>query len=390
MVHIYYYVSGHGFGHSTRVAQIVTALLESPDTRITIITMAPTFLFPVSPRVSFRKEEIDSVIVQPLPYDIEVQASFTDLERFASPKAVQAWLLREANLITEAHVECVLADSPWIVGLLKSQLKQTIEIPFAIISNFSFDIIYHDLLKYLPDSCPNAAKETYIGLVSMITTAYTSFDYLLKLPGCIEYPFMADPSCLAKVIQSPLIYRPALATKEQTLERLQIPKEYRDHKILLMQFGGHAFSGSTHPPSLPKGWICLSALQQPDPHFFTFKSDFYLPDLINASSAVLGKIGYGTISECIGIGKPLIYVRRVMFAEEPYLLEYMQREGVCVELGREDFEFGNWQESIELVDRKYVAARESGIEMAKPDGSRELAEQVYTLIKESGRPGLGE
>lgn len=45
----------------------------------------------------------------------------------------------------------------------------------------------------------------------------------------------------------------------------------------------------------------------------------YVPDLIHCADAVLGKLGYGFVSECVTCGTALIYVPRVDWPEEPYL-----------------------------------------------------------------------
>lgn len=45
----------------------------------------------------------------------------------------------------------------------------------------------------------------------------------------------------------------------------------------------------------------------------------YVPDLISAADAVLGKLGYGFVSECITAGTALVYVPRVDWPEEQYL-----------------------------------------------------------------------
>ena len=51
------YVSGHGFGHATRTAEVLRELRErAPDLLITVVTSAPAFLFEgiVGPPLSVR------------------------------------------------------------------------------------------------------------------------------------------------------------------------------------------------------------------------------------------------------------------------------------------------------------------------------------------------
>ena len=63
---------------------------------------------------------------------------------------------------------------------------------------------------------------------------------------------------------------------------------------------------------------------------------------IAASDALIGKIGYGTVSECLAHGKPLVFVRRDYFNEEPFLRRLLQIHHAAVEIRRRDFLDGNW------------------------------------------------
>ena len=63
---------------------------------------------------------------------------------------------------------------------------------------------------------------------------------------------------------------------------------------------------------------------------------------IAASDALIGKIGYGTVSECLAHSKPLVFVRRDYFNEEPFLRRLLQIHQAAVEIRRRDFLDGNW------------------------------------------------
>ena len=63
---------------------------------------------------------------------------------------------------------------------------------------------------------------------------------------------------------------------------------------------------------------------------------------VSAANCVLGKIGYGTTSECLGHGTPLIFIRRDYFNEEPFLRKQLEMHGLGVEMNRRDFLAGNW------------------------------------------------
>ena len=63
---------------------------------------------------------------------------------------------------------------------------------------------------------------------------------------------------------------------------------------------------------------------------------------IGAADCVLGKIGYGAVSECLTHRKPLVFVRRDFFNEEPFLRKQLEVHGMAVEINRRDFLHGNW------------------------------------------------
>ena len=45
---------------------------------------------------------------------------------------------------------------------------------------------------------------------------------------------------------------------------------------------------------------------------------------IAAADCLLGKVGYGTTSECLAHGTPIVFVRRDYFNEEPFLRRLLQ------------------------------------------------------------------
>ena len=63
---------------------------------------------------------------------------------------------------------------------------------------------------------------------------------------------------------------------------------------------------------------------------------------IGAATCILGKIGYGSLSESLVHGKPFVFVRRDFFNEEPFLRKQLEIYGLAVEIKRRDFLQGNW------------------------------------------------
>ncbi|KAF4613681.1 hypothetical protein D9613_007850 [Agrocybe pediades] len=80
--------------------------------------------------------------------------------------------------------------------------------------------------------------------------------------------------------------------------------------------------------------------------FFVAPKDVYMPDLTAVGDVLLGKLGYGTVSECVDTCTPFVYVSRPLFIEEHGLRLLLDQEGVGVELSRESYEAGDWTTAV--------------------------------------------
>ncbi|KAF9416662.1 hypothetical protein BGZ94_010160 [Podila epigama] len=165
-----------------------------------------------------------------------------------------------------------------------------------------------------------------------------------------------------RVIDVPLVVRMAVNTREDVLRSLGVDEEtIATKKMVLVSFGGQRLKQGWGNP-LPEGWIgviCgLPVEHELPPGFYRSPHGVYVPDLTRAADIVIGKLGYGTCSECIAHDTPLIYVSRPQFVEEHGLIKMMKRHGLPVEMTAEEFENGHWQRSILEADRQAQEERE--------------------------------
>ncbi|KAK0205043.1 hypothetical protein DFS33DRAFT_1324953 [Desarmillaria ectypa] len=91
--------------------------------------------------------------------------------------------------------------------------------------------------------------------------------------------------------------------------------------------------------------------------FYVAPRDVYMPDLTAAADALLGKLGYGTVSECVDSATPFVYVSRPLFIEEHGLRLLLDNEGVGVELSRDSYEAGEWAHAVRDAFLKGRAAK---------------------------------
>ncbi|KAG0329043.1 hypothetical protein BGZ99_003673, partial [Dissophora globulifera] len=165
-----------------------------------------------------------------------------------------------------------------------------------------------------------------------------------------------------KAIDVPLVVRMAVNTREYVLRSLGVD----DHtistkKMALVSFGGQRLKQGWGNP-LPEGWIgviCGLPVEHELPEgFYRSPHGVYVPDLTRAADVVIGKLGYGTCSECIAHETPLIYVPRPQFIEEHGLIKMMVNHGLAVEMTAEEFETGHWQRAIIEADRQAEEEKE--------------------------------
>ncbi|KAL0565423.1 hypothetical protein V5O48_016597 [Marasmius crinis-equi] len=82
-------------------------------------------------------------------------------------------------------------------------------------------------------------------------------------------------------------------------------------------------------------------------NFYVAPKDVYMPDLTAAADVLLGKIGYGTVAECVDSKTPVVFVPRPLFIEEHGLKLLLQQAQVPgVELTREEYEKGEWASKV--------------------------------------------
>ncbi|ORX77098.1 hypothetical protein K493DRAFT_321450 [Basidiobolus meristosporus CBS 931.73] len=350
-----YYVSGHGYGHATRVCQIISQLLSSSrNHRVYIVSHAPRFIFEstiqIAPtRCVYRNALIDSTVSQPLPYVVDRQKTIQDLQSLIESR--EGIVESEAAWLKSVGAQCVLVDAPFIPCAAAS----TLNIPTCIISNFTFDMVYEWLRE------GDELDQTIEELVRIAVEDYKKANVLFRLPGHIPIPsfdgnwrYIKNGSNRTNlIVDVPLVVRKAVTPRHEVLRGLGIPDNLiHTKKVLLVSFGGQHMGKEALKDSLPDGWIgVVCGLKLPPnslpANFYDAGMGAFVPDLTNAADAVLGKLGYGTCSECIAHKKPFLYVSRPQFIEEPGLLKMMKKHGRCLEMPREKFESGQWQEYIE-------------------------------------------
>jgi UDP-N-acetylglucosamine:LPS N-acetylglucosamine transferase len=110
-------------------------------------------------------------------------------------------------------------------------------------------------------------------------------------------------------------------------------------------------------------------------------SDFFHPDLVNASDAVVGKIGYSTLAEIYHAGVPFGYISRRHFRESDILTRFVKKQMTGMAIEETDFTSGNWISQVPML----LALKPTV--PADPNGSQEIADHICTLLEHNTEIG---
>ncbi|CAL1716937.1 unnamed protein product [Somion occarium] len=136
---------------------------------------------------------------------------------------------------------------------------------------------------------------------------------------------------------------------------------------------------------VPKDWGKEDGEELPG-NFFVAPKDVYMPDLTAVADVLLGKLGYGTVSECVDSCTPFVFVPRPLFIEEFGLRMLLEQEGVGVELSRTSYESGEWARAVEEAWMKgkdvKVSKREVGETGKRKAEGLEMANTLVEWVQE--------
>ncbi|OVA19272.1 GHMP kinase N-terminal domain [Macleaya cordata] len=326
-----YYITGHGFGHATRVVEVARHLIAAGHD-VHLVTGAPDFVFTSeiqSPRLFIRKVLLDCGAVQADALTVDRLASLEKYSETAvAPRA--SILATEVEWLNSIKADLVISD----VVPVACRAAADAGIRSVCVTNFSWDFIYAEYVM--------AAGYHHRSIVWQIAEDYSHCEFLIRLPGYCPMPAFRD------VIDVPLVVRRLHKSRTEVRKELGIGE---DVKLVIFNFGGQPAGWKLKEEYLPAGWLCLvcgaSDNQELPSNFIKLAKDVYTPDLMAASDCMLGKIGYGTVSEALAYKLPFVFVRRDYFNEEPFLRNMLEYYQGGVEMIRRDLLTGRWAPYLE-------------------------------------------
>lgn len=356
MPHLFVDISSHGFGHLAQVAPILNQLAHiRPGLRLTIRSRLPP-------------EKMRARISAPF----ELVAGRSDfgfvmldavrIDHAATAEAYRAWhadwpgrVAGEAEFLRRLAPDVVLTD----VAYLPLAAAATVGIPALSMCSLNWADLFAHVFGQEPWARP---------IHDEILAAYRGAECFLRLAPAMPMPELPNTRTIAPVAALGRDCRGELQAKLRATP---------DERIVLIAFGGFDknLDAGRWPvvPGLrwlvPESWGIargdMAALE-------ALRMNF--TDLLRSVDAVLTKPGYGTFAEAACNGTAVLYVRRDDWPEQDCLIDWLEKNARCAEIGEADLMSGRMQPALELLWQQRQPA------IPRPDGAVEAAQLIAAYL----------
>ena len=364
---VFFYISGHGFGHAVRQITIINALGNLvPGLRVLVRTTAPAWLFERTLRHSIEllPGETDTGVVQ--IDSLRLDERETIIRARAFQQGFPALIAQEAALLRNHDAVLVVADAP----PLACAAADAAGIPAFVCANFTWDWIYREYHEQ-----PGVTE-----LVAAIGEHYARASAAWRMPVHGGFETIAD------IVDIPLVARRGRAAGDRPSIRARFGLP-RERPLALVSFGGYGLrqlpldrldclrdwgvvisSPGEEPPALPAGVHNVREDAMYD-------AGLRYEDLVGAVDVVITKPGYGILSDCVANGAAMLYTPRGRFPESEVMVREMPRLLRCRRLEPDAFTDGRWSEGLHAV-----AALPQPPEPPRVDGAEVVAAMIASRV----------
>jgi UDP:flavonoid glycosyltransferase YjiC (YdhE family) len=327
-----FFITPHGYGHAARAAAVMAAWRRlSPDVHFEIFTRVPAWFFEDTLGSTFVLHNVltDIGMVQRTALDEDLEETLHQLDRFLAFDPVI--IHRLAEYLRSSECRLVVCD----IAPLGIAVAHAAGIPSVLIENFTWDYIYEGYLE---------KDGRFRDPIERMRALYASVDYRIQTePVCQRAP--------CQLTTAPVSRMPRTAPSH-IRQQLGIPDGAR---MVLITMGGFSWEYrfletlGEYPgvffvvPGASEAWEKMGTTRTMPANLIALphRSRFFHPDLVNASDAVIGKVGYSTVAEVYWAGVPFGYVSRPHFRESQALVQFIAQEmpGILLD---ESFDTGDW------------------------------------------------
>jgi hypothetical protein len=322
------YVSGHGFGHAVRSAEVVAALLKL-ETKVVIRTDAPDWLFPAQATYVKAQRPMDIGVAQHDGLELDIDQTRRRWRTFADDFELAAQC--DAEQLRQHEVDFVVGDIPPLAFAAAARAG----IRSAAMGNFGWDWIY-------------GAWPDFQAAIQNVQRGYAEADLLYRLPF-----HSTDPDAFPgfkRVEDVPLIARRASQPRHQVRAALGLAEQ---QTVVLLSFGAFGLDGLALPKIDGAMFVVSPPLGEkvaPGPnvlHLNKPPTDYV--SLLAAADVVVTKPGYGIVADSLANRVAMLYTNRGPFREYDVLVAALHSHGRAHFIPREDLLVGNIAPYLEAL-----------------------------------------
>jgi hypothetical protein len=332
-----------------------------PEKEFEIFTEVPEWFFRHSLSGAFTYHPLltDIGLVQETSLKADLSETMTRLDAFL-PFPEQK-ISELAQIVSERQCRLILCDiSP--MGILVAKHAGILSV---LIENFTWDWIYEE---YVAECAGLAAHLSYLGEL------FRRADFHIQTqPVCRTWDVQLTTSPVSRSARSP---------RKELRKRLGIPP---GALVAIITMGGIPENYPFLDQLLKSGdtvFIIPGAGQKASKTRNLFllppHSEFFHPDLVNASDALIGKVGYSTLSEVYWAGIPFGYIARDDFRESPALISFIERNMKGFAVSGDEFISGAFASRLPEL---FALGR---IERRGLNGAEEAARFILSLMNKKG------
>jgi len=312
---VVFHLSGHGYGHAVRGAQIINHL--PAGLAVEVASPTPRAFFERALRRPFehRPTALDLGCLMAGPFEVDAEATAAGLAELLARR--DQLIREEAERLNDSRAGLVVADS----GFLPLAAAELAGLDSVLVASFTWVEIYGRLA---------ARCRRFQDLLPRVAADYQKLTRHLKPPLSLDFDFGARTSPVGLIGPRGRSLRPALA-REIGLK----PGE----RLALVYLGVYGRGGAASPQGLA-GWRLVG-----------FEDDFAAAnyrrldnrrfshaDVIASADVVIGKLGYSLLASCLAAGRPLVYpLVADDWAERPALERAAAEWGGAVGVPSDDF-----------------------------------------------------
>lgn len=351
-------VSGHGFGHAVRNAEVARALTDL-NIRTFIRSDAPAWLFPA--QVEYLPSPdwpLDVGVAQRDGLELDIDETRRRWHAFARDFNRRADV--EGQMLVEHGVSVLVGDIPPLAFAAAARAG----IPSFALGNFGWDWIYD-------------AWDDFEEAVERVRIGYRQADLLLRLP---LHSSDGDAFAAFHTIEDvPLIAR--RARRSRCLVRSELGLE-QQARLVLLSFGGFTAAGLDlaalgqwtdyvfvlTPPLLPTSTALPGNVVGLDSQPGDYVS------LLAACDVVVTKPGYGIVADCLANQVAVLYTDRGPFREYDVLAQALPTLGRARYIPRADLLAGQLGTHLDAL----LQSRSPWAEQ-RLDGAEFVARRILAL-----------